>query len=180
MDEKKKKQRSPEEQAKIDRMLEGLRKKREADKLAKEQKKAQKEKHVEPVVANNVVATPVAPPNSLIETPLVSNKSKEEKTERWNKLYTKLDEIEKSVKSVKKSKTKKIIMEDSSSDEEVIVVKKNYGNKLKPAKEPEIKEPEVVPYIEKPVIKPSVIQRQAIPEPVVGSSEWLRKHLFGQ
>ena len=104
MDEKKKKQRSPEEQAKIDRMLEGLRKKREADKLAKEQKKKEKE-----IPKMEIPPPIIAPPNSLIETPLVSTKSKEEKAERWNKLYTKLDEIEQSVKSNKKSKAKKII-----------------------------------------------------------------------
>ena len=164
--ESKKKQRSPEEQAKIDRMLEGLRKKREADKALKEQKKAQKEKPVEPV--KQPEAPIVAPPNSLIETPLVSNKSKEEKTERWNKLYNKLDEIEKSVKSTRKAKTKKIIVEEeSSSDDEVVVIKKN-----RPKVE---KEPEIAPYIQKPIITQKVA-----PEAPVGSSEWLRKHLFGQ
>jgi hypothetical protein len=163
--EEKKKQRSPEEQAKIERMLEGLRKKREADKLAKEQKKKEKEapKPTEPVA-------PVAPPNSLIETPLVSTKSKEEKAERWNKLYNKLDEIEQSVKANKKTKAKKIIVEEeSSSEEEVVIIKKN---------KPKPREPEVAQYIEKPVIRPAIAKIN--PEPIVGSSEWLRKQLFGQ
>jgi hypothetical protein len=167
MEEKKtKKQRTPEEQAKIDRMLEGLRKKREADKAAKEQKKAAKE-------TPKPVDVPIAPPPSLIEAPLVSTKSKEEKTERWNKLYSKLDEIEKSVKA--KPKTKKIVMEESSSDEEIVVVKKT-----KPKK---VLEPEVAAYIEKPVAiitPPTVVPIKAVPEPAVGSSEWLRKQLFGK
>jgi hypothetical protein len=172
METKQKKQRSPEEQAKIDRMLEGLRKKREADKLAKEQKKAIKD--VPKPVEVPPSAPPVAPPNSLIETPLVTNKTQEEKMERWNKLYTKLDEIEKTVKTKAKSKSKKYVVEESSSDEEVIVVKKT-----KPKK---IEEPEIKTYIEKPTIQPvtGISQKQSVPDPIVGSSEWLRKQIFGK
>jgi hypothetical protein len=169
MEAKQKKQRSPEEQAKIDRMLEGLRKKRENDKLLKEQKKKEKET---PKMETPPPA-PVAPPNSVVETPLVSNKSKEEKTERWNKLYNKLDEIEKTVKSKTKSKPKKYVMEESSSDEEVVIVKKT-----KPKK---VEEPEIKTYIEKPIVKSSTeIPKQVAPEPIVGSSEWLRKQIFGK